>query len=272
MDAAGDPRPGVRVTVLKHPEYGYTLTRADGTYDLAVNAPMVAILDFSAAGLLPAQRTVRTRAVDFVEVPDVGLLAVDPVFSTVAANAETGQLTTSSAVTDADGTRQARVYFPANTGAAAHLADGSTVPLGMMTVRATEYTVGSAGQRSMPGTLPPTSAYTYAVELSVDEAMAMGATDVEFSDPVYTYVDNFLGLPVGGAVPAGYYDRGEGRWVASDNGRIIEVLGIEAGLAQIDLDGDGLEDAAADRAALGLTDAERGAIAAQYGPGAELWR
>ena len=39
-------------------------------------------------------------------------------------------------------------------------------------------------------------------------ASAAGATTVEFSQPIATYLENFLHFPVGAAVPAGYYDRG----------------------------------------------------------------
>ena len=41
--------------------------------------------------------------------------------------------------------------------------------------RATEYTVGANATAAMPAMLPPISAYTYAAELSVDEAIAAGA-------------------------------------------------------------------------------------------------
>jgi hypothetical protein len=37
MDGAGDPLPAVQVSVLGHPEFGETQSRADGMYDLAVN-------------------------------------------------------------------------------------------------------------------------------------------------------------------------------------------------------------------------------------------
>ena len=54
-----------------------------------------------------------------------------------------------------------------------------TKPLGdQLNVRATEFTIGDSGPAAMPGELPPTSAYTYAVEYSVDEADEAGATDV----------------------------------------------------------------------------------------------
>ena len=41
----------------------------------------------------------------------------------------------------------------------------------------------------------------------VDEALAAGATDVRFSQPLFHYVENFLNFPVGMVVPTGYYDR-----------------------------------------------------------------
>src|SRR5262249_17425699 len=37
LDASGAPLPGVTITILNHPEFGQTLSRADGMFDLAVN-------------------------------------------------------------------------------------------------------------------------------------------------------------------------------------------------------------------------------------------
>ena len=48
----------------------------------------------------------------------------------------------------------------------------------------------------MPAELPATSGYTYCAELSIDEALSAGATDVQFSVPLPFYVENFLGFPV----------------------------------------------------------------------------
>ena len=48
----------------------------------------------------------------------------------------------------------------------------------------------------MPASLPESSAYTFAAEFSVDEARALGATGVRFSQPVATWVDNFLDAPL----------------------------------------------------------------------------
>ena len=149
---------------------------------------------------------------------------------------------------------------------------GTTVPMDTLTIRATEYTVGPDGPMAMPAPLPPSSAYTYAVELSADEALAHGATSVEFSQPLPFYVENFLGFPVGGAVPAGYYDRARAAWVPSENGRVIQVVSLSGGFANLDVDGDGTADsgggAQRPRDHRCRTPAPGGVV---YG-GAELWR
>jgi hypothetical protein len=85
--------------------------------------------------------------------------------------------------------------------------------LTQLDVRATEYTVGENGPQAMPAPLPPQSGYTYAVDLSVDQAIAAGATRVDFSQPIPLYVDNFLDFPVGGIVPVGWYDYTKSAWV-----------------------------------------------------------
>ncbi|MGG7383124.1 hypothetical protein ACQ7B2_31805, partial [Escherichia coli] len=74
--------------------------------------------------------------------------------------------------------------FTPGTHAAMRFADNSTKPLTSLHVRATEYTVGGRGPEAMPGDLPPTSAYTYAVDYTVDEAEEAGAKSVEFDKPV----------------------------------------------------------------------------------------
>src|SRR5207237_5767885 len=121
-------------------------------------------------------------------------------------------------VLDGDGARQATLLFPAGTAATMVFPNGSTQPLTRLSVRATEYTVGPNGPSTMPAELPPTSAYTYAVEFSVDEAKTAGAIDVRFSSPLPFHVENFLGFPVGTIVPLGSYDRARGVWVPADRG------------------------------------------------------
>ncbi|HRI68462.1 MAG TPA: RHS repeat-associated core domain-containing protein [Polyangium sp.] len=124
----------------------------------------------------------------------------------------------------------------------------------------------------MPAALPASSGYTYAVELSVDEAVAAGAKGVHFSKPIITYVDNFLEFTTGTNVPVGYYDREKAQWIPSDDGRVIEVLSITNGMVALDIDGSGNPAEATKLAALGISDEERVELAKLYGPGAKLWR
>ena len=183
------------------------------------------------------------------------------------------QLVQGNPVTDADGTRQATLLISQGTTAQMGMPDGSAVPLTTLNIRATEYTVGVNGPKAMPGPFPPTSAYTYAAEFSVDEAIAAGATKVSFNQPVYVYVDDFIGFPVGSAVPAGYYDRQQGAWIASQNGRVIKILSITAGMADLDVDGTGSIANAAALALLNISDAERTKLASLYPTTPkQLWR
>ena len=52
----GAPLPAVKVTVLSHPEFGRTFTRADGRYDLVVNGGTLLTLRYERAGFLAVQR------------------------------------------------------------------------------------------------------------------------------------------------------------------------------------------------------------------------
>ena len=94
------------------------------------------------------------------------------------------QVAQGSVVTDSDGTRQATLLVPQGTTAQMVMPDGSTQPLTTLSIRATEYTVGPNGPKAMPAELPPTSGYTYCVEVTADEALAAGATSVRFGSAV----------------------------------------------------------------------------------------
>lgn len=263
---------GVTVSVKNHPEFGQTRSRADGQFDLAVNGGGYLVLDYQKLGFLPAQRQVKTPWQDYVWAEDVVLLPLDSQVTAIDLSASNLQVAQGSPSTDADGTRQATVLFPAGTQATMTLPDGSSQALTALHVRATEYTVGANGPQAMPGPLPPTSGYTYAVELSVDKAVAAGATQVNFSQTVPFYVDNFLNFPTGSIVPVGWYDRAKSAWIPSDNGRVIKVLGITDGAADLDTDGDGLADSTDQLAALGVTADEQAQLAVLYAPGKTLWR
>ncbi|ADH85039.1 YD repeat protein [Desulfurivibrio alkaliphilus AHT 2] len=267
------PLAGVTVTILNHPEYGRTLSRADGLFDLAVNGGGLVTINYEKEGYLPVQRQVQTPWRDYVWAPDVIMIPLDGRVTVIdLAAAETIQVAQGSEVADEDGARQATLLFAPGTTAEMVLPDGSSQPLSTISVRATEYTVGDNGPEAMPAVLPANIAYTYCVELSVDEAMAAGATEVRFSQPVTFYLDNFIDFPVGGIVPSGYYDRVRGVWVPSENGRVVKVIGINNGLAELDISGNGQADSAEALAELGVTTEERQNLAELYEPGKSLWR
>ncbi len=270
----GKPLASVRITVLSHPEFGFTRTREDGVFDLAVNGGGVLTVQYEAEGFLPSQRQVRAPWGDYAWLADVVLVPLDAQATAVdfSGSGAAIQVARGSVQTDVDGSRQATLLFAPGTQATLVLPDGSLQPLSAATFRATEYTVGEKGPASMPGELPAASGYTYAVELSLDEAMTQGAREVRFSKPVAFYVDNFLRFPIGGAVPAGYYDRAEAAWKASDNGRVISVHSVADGVARLDVTGDGQPDSASVLASLGIDEAELRQLASLYAPGKSLWR
>ena len=263
---------GVTITILNHPEYGSTLSREDGFFDMAVNGGGVLVVRYEKDGYITAQRKVNAPWQDYAWIEDVVMVPYDPIV-TVIDFSEPMQVAMGSVETDNDGSRQAILLFPQGTTASMTFPDGTTQPLTILNVRATEFTVGENGPQAMPAKLPPASAYTYAVEFSVDEAVNAGATEVTFSQPIINYTENYLGMPVGMGIPVGYYDRETGAWVPSDNGRIVEILSINGNnLVELDIDGSGI---AADQMALdnmGITDAERQRLAELYQPGQSLWR
>ncbi len=267
---------GVTVTVVDHPELGSTLTRADGGFDLAANGGGRLALRFERSGYLPADRQIDVPWQDYVCLPEVvRLVPLDDTATAVDVSGASGefQVAQSTLVEDEDGARCATLLVPPGTMATLTLPDGTTEPLDTLTVRATEFTVGENGPEAMPAPLPPTSMYTYAVDLSADEAIAAGAAGVALNQPVWLYVDNFLGFPVGDTVPTGYWRPGTcAAWVPSDNGRVIALLGVTDGKADVDADGDGLADEAEALAAIDLGDGERTTLAAQWEPGTTLWR
>ena len=271
----GQPLAGARVEVQDHPELGQTLSREDGAYDLAVNGGGTLVLLIEKEGYLPALRRVEPAWQQFTQAAEAVLVAVDPRVTLVELTASTpeAQVARGSVVTDASGARQTTIIFDPGTAAVLEMPDGSTRPVASLNVRATEYTVGAAGPAAMPGPLPPTSAYTYAVELSADEAMAAGAEHVRFTKPVAVYVENFLGFPVGTPVPVGYLEcRRCGAWVPEPNGRVIRIVSVADEVAQVDTDGDGLADGDAVLAGYGIDLGERRRLAGLYTPGQTLWR
>jgi RHS repeat-associated protein len=268
--------PNVTVKVLGHDEYGQTITREDGQFDLVVNGGGPLLLRFLKSGYLEAQRAITVPVNDYTVLSDVALIGrstrsytVDPETSSVAVF---GRFES-----DSNGDRNLLLHFAPATVCTVTVANGATTTYAQFHVRLKEFTVGGDGEESMPGQLPPTTAYTYCMDMSVaeaDDALPLGAARprVTFSKPIVTYVRNFLHMPVGTVVPSGSYDPQTGQWVASEDGRVVQVRAKVGGRATLDIDGDGQADGEASLAALGIDSTETTQVANCFATGETLWR
>lgn len=277
QDTDGNDIIGVRVTIQDHEEWGQTATRSDGEYDFVVNGGTGWLtVVYERSGYLTVHRKVQANRQSINQLDNVVLTELDTESTAVdvSGNSTSMAVHQASQETDEDGDRQVTLFFPPGLTATATLPDGSTQVLSTATVRATEYTVGDTGREAMPATLPPTSAYTYAVELSVDEAMDLDATRVDFNTPVIFYMENFLDFNVGSNIPTGYYDREIAAWVPSPDGQVVKILGdLDAdGLSEIDLDGDDIQESATTLTNEGFTTEELENLNQLYTSGQTVWR
>lgn len=272
LDTSGNPLPGVRATITGHGELGRTLSRLDGRWDLAVPGGGSLVVRFDLAGHATVQRRLESGWHDHQWSADVVLTPLDAAATQVSPRAATEpQVHEASMRSDADGERHPVLAFRPGTTTMMMLPDRTTRALEQFTVRATELTVGEMGPKAMPGDLPGNIAYTFAAELTVDEAQAAGATRVQFDPPVIKYLENFIGFPVGEVIPTGSYDRDIGTWVPEPDGRIIAIVSEAGGEAMVDTDGDGQADSDGGLS-IGIDAMERRLLAARHEPGDQLWR
>jgi YD repeat-containing protein len=275
---SGAALPGVTVTIANHPEFGTTLTQADGSYDVAVNGGQRLLVNYALTGYFPAQRTLEVPWQDYIVAKDVVLLQPDPNVTAITLGNSSFQVAQGSVESDSSGTRQATVLIPPDTAATMTSASGTTTPT-TLHVRATEYTVGPNGPSAMPGDLPPASAYTYAVGLTADEAISANASSLTFSQPLPVYLQDFINLPAGTTIPAGSYGSGCcggtggcATWVPSTSGIALQIVSITGGQANVDVTGDGVADTGSELTNLGITSAELTELATLYSVGQFLWR
>ncbi len=271
-DPAGAPLGGVVVDAPQHQELGYTVTRADGRYDIVINGGASTLFRYTQPGRIEVQRWVPAPAGQYAVADDVAMVAESATATVVTDGSPSIQVARGDAVADDRGARRSTLLVPPSEDAKLVLADGSIQDLSSVTIHATEFTVGSLGHNAMPAELPTNTGYTYAVEFSADEAAAVGARTVTFSKPLIHYLENFLGFPVGTPIPNGYYDRSSGQWQAVPGGTVIRLTAITAGKADVDVDGDGIADTGTALTDLGIDDTERTTLAGLYAAGAQLWR
>ncbi|HKY34627.1 MAG TPA: RHS repeat-associated core domain-containing protein [Polyangiaceae bacterium] len=274
----GEPLAGVRVSIASHDEWGYTVSRPDGVFDLAVNGGSQLLVQFSRDDLLSAERGVHAAWRSYEAVPEVGMIAAGEAVTKIAGNADREQVAEGDVIEDPLGRRQPVVVFVKDTKATAKLADGSEEELKELHVRLAEYPLELPSaetidepSRFAPGTSPHPGSLSWGIEATIDEAQALGATTVEFSTPASVLVENFLGLPVGSPIPMGYYERGKGHWQKEQAGRVIQVVGVTDDEADVDVDGDGEADDEETLRKLHILHGTRRELARRYEPGAKVW-
>jgi len=266
-DQNGAPIQDVSVTILHHPEYGTAFTDGEGRYSIPAEGGSVLIVVCQKEGLITAHRKVNVPWNDIAIAETMVMIPQDEKSTTVTFDGDPNTVVThqSTEVSDEWGARSCTTVFTGDNKAYLVDENGNTLQeLTTITTRATEFTT----PESMPAKLPPTSAYTYCVELSVD-----GAERVRFQKPVVIWVDNFLGFDVGVAVPVGTYDRDRGVWIPELNGLVVKLLDTDNDtiVDALDATGDDLPDDLNNNGSFadevqGLSDSQ------QYQPGATYWR
>jgi len=243
------------------PEFGRTYTRKDGAYDLAIDGNQYLHLRVSKAGFIPVDRSIHSKIFLAGGVQDIILLPMQESANKV----EFGRpiLVSGDLVSDDSGARRTSVFFPENTQAKLEFSNGASEEIKTISLRIDEVTRGQEGRASMMADLPARTLYTYAAEFSVDEAIAKNAEKIVFVDPVFVYIDNFLGFEPGSIVPSGFYDRGRLAWEPMPNGIVLKVENISEGLAQLRAGNSPLPD---------ISNDEKKAIATRFAKGDTFWR
>jgi chitodextrinase len=267
QNLGGSPINDVSVNILSHPEYGTAKTDAEGRFFIPVEGGATLTVTYKKDGLITTHRKVYVPWNDITIAETIEMIPEDTKSTTFTFDGNPSTVLTheSTIYTDDRGSRSSTVVLTGDNRAYSVDASGNVIQeLTTITIRATEFTT----ENSMPEKLPPNSAYTYCVELSVD-----GAPRVRFDKPVILWVDNFLGFNVGEAVPVGYYDRDRGVWVPSDNGRVVQLMDTNSdGIVDaLDANGDGQPDDLNNNGSfndevMGLNDAQR------YAAGFTFWR
>ncbi len=245
----GTPLAGVRITVPRERRYGETRTREDGAFDFVLNGGARSRLRFEADGRLIAQRSADARTNRFLVLDEIALVQKSGTANALSFGGGAWQVATGDVGKDENAERKVRLLVPPGTKATAVKADGSRQPIEGGTLRITEYTRGARGPAAMPSELPPASGYTYASSFLIDEAGPDAR--VEFASPVVAYLDNFLGMKSGAAVPSGALEEGDDGWQAQPSGRVVEL--VSGASPSLDTNGDGVPDSAVELAALGIT-------------------
>jgi RHS repeat-associated protein len=217
VDANDAALAGVTVNVQGHSEFGSTTTNATGEFFLLVNGGGALTVRFDLATYLKVERQVQPEWGGTVGLYNVRLIkpAANPTSVTIGVGSPAALLFSplvSETVNSATVSHRTALYFPAGTTTATGVTN--------LQFQATEYTVGPTGAQAMPADIATNTIYTYASEFSI----ASGTEAVDFTKPVFAYVDNFLNLPAGTIIPGGFYDRTSHVWKVEPSGCVVKIL------------------------------------------------
>jgi hypothetical protein len=155
LDRNGNPLSGATITILNHPEFGQTLSRTDGMFDLAVNGGGYLSVKYQKNGYLEVQRQLNVPWQDYVWAPDVVLIPLDSQAAAIDLNAGIPfQVAQGSVTSDNRGTRQSTLLFAQGTQAQIVLSDGS--PCGPRSIRWARTVRRPCRESCLPGWGTPT--------------------------------------------------------------------------------------------------------------------
>jgi RHS repeat-associated protein len=257
--AQGLSLPGATISILSHPEYGTTISRTDGRYDMAVNGGTILTVVIKAQSFVTVERQVSVAANAYTAVPDVSMMLYSTSTTSVNLSDGNSHYIIGPAVVENGNTRHTNLLFLSGTTATITFADGTTQPTTTLSVHSPLEMTQTTDDSAMAGTLPPTSAYTFAADFAVEEVLSRqsppacttnsdcptGQTCLNGYCPIASgvsfpgtlpiaYVDNFLNFPVGTTAPLGGFDPTTGTWQAAASGTVINVCRISGGAAQVD--------------------------------------
>ncbi len=187
-----EPIYGVLVNVEE--TAGQIYTNPEGKFGFPISENKIYKLTFSKNGYISAQRKIEALPTRDISLGIIQLKKRDISITEIGPNGGTAT----------DSRNLMEIQFPA----------GSTTDT--IQVQATWFDKGE----ELPGPLPKTSVFTYAMELEPD-----GAT---FNQPVLVRFKNTRGFAAGTTIPVGYYDRDQYDWIhettatVTNNGEYVE--------------------------------------------------
>ena len=232
LDDEGDPVEGAEISIIKHDEYGTVATNGDGEFTIPVNGGTWVMVQAAAPGFTSGQRGAEVPWNDIKVLRPFELVPFNPVQTAVFMDGDPDLVLTHANMNE---DRPVIVALKGDNIAAGLTEDGEEVLTDNLVISATLY----KDPTEMPALLPPTTEFTYCVELKAE-----GYSDVAFADPVILWVPDDMGFDVGDVVPTGYFDRDEGVWKSMNDGKVVQLLDLDDDsiVDAIDADGDGLPD------------------------------